>query len=345
MSSPSQGRQAEKTFESGCVFPCIPISSCSWWGSGERHPDSATDTLPRRKNSYFRLEPGRATTPHIAFMRTLWWQMTNNPENSNLGKPPEFEVTHLCLTLCDPLDYSLPGSSVHGISQARILEWFAISFSRGSSQPRDQTQVSSTEANSLAAEPALSPQGELQVRVDPGNQGMTSRIHLSSLWVLFSYLLTASLLLAATHLHLEQSGHKGTFFPSNSSKTLGTQSFLTLTDQVNSHSYPSALLLSSGSRALAAFLGPVTGPLPSTPKPVEAGGWLDLKEALRMGTSEPVVEAVLCDPPGPIPLPLGMQKGALLSPLVLGWPKVHSGFIIRCYGKPQKNFLLPNSWM
>ena len=94
MSSPSQGRLAEKTFESGCVFPCIPISSCSWWGSGERHPDSATDTLPRRKNSYFRLEPGRATTPHIAFMRTLWWQMTNNPENSNLGKPPEFEVTH-----------------------------------------------------------------------------------------------------------------------------------------------------------------------------------------------------------------------------------------------------------
>ena len=119
MSSPSQGRQAEKTFESGCVFPCIPISSCSWWGSGERHPDSATDTLPRRKNSYFRLEPGRATTPHIAFMRTLWWQMTNNPENSNLGKPPEFEVTHLCLTLCDPLDYSLPGSSVHGISQEK----------------------------------------------------------------------------------------------------------------------------------------------------------------------------------------------------------------------------------
>ena len=111
---------------------------------------------------------------------------------------------------------------------------------------------------------------------------MTSRIHLSSLWVLFSYLLTASLLLAATHLHLEQSGHKGTFLPSNSSKTLGTQSFLTLTDQVNSHSYPSALLLSSGSRALAVFLGPVTGPFPSTPKPVEAGGWLDLKEALRI---------------------------------------------------------------
>ena len=49
----------------------------------------------------------------------------------------------LCLTLCDPMDCSLPGSSFHGIFQARILEWIAISFSRGSSQPRDQTWVSS----------------------------------------------------------------------------------------------------------------------------------------------------------------------------------------------------------
>ena len=47
-----------------------------------------------------------------------------------------------CPTLCDPMDCSLPGSSVHGILQARILEWVAISFSRGSSQPRDQTRVS-----------------------------------------------------------------------------------------------------------------------------------------------------------------------------------------------------------
>ena len=42
-----------------------------------------------------------------------------------------------CLTLCNPMDCSLPGSSVHGIFQARIVEWIAISSSRGSSQPRD----------------------------------------------------------------------------------------------------------------------------------------------------------------------------------------------------------------
>ena len=50
--------------------------------------------------------------------------------------------TRLCLTLCDPMDCSLAGSSVHKVSQASILEWVAIFFSRGSSQPRDQTHGS-----------------------------------------------------------------------------------------------------------------------------------------------------------------------------------------------------------
>ena len=50
------------------------------------------------------------------------------------------KVTQSCLTLCDPMDCSLPSSSVHGILQARVLEWVAISFSRGSSRPKDQTQ-------------------------------------------------------------------------------------------------------------------------------------------------------------------------------------------------------------
>ena len=54
----------------------------------------------------------------------------------------ESSVIQLHPTLCDPMDCSLPGSSVHGIFQARILEWVAIPFSRGSSQPRDQTYVS-----------------------------------------------------------------------------------------------------------------------------------------------------------------------------------------------------------
>ena len=54
----------------------------------------------------------------------------------------ESEVAQSCQTLCNPMNCSLPGTSVHGILQARILEWVAISFSRGSSQPRARTQVS-----------------------------------------------------------------------------------------------------------------------------------------------------------------------------------------------------------
>ena len=53
-------------------------------------------------------------------------------------------VTQSCPTLCDTMDCSWPRSSVHGVFQTRILEWVAISFSRGSSQPRDWTQVSHT---------------------------------------------------------------------------------------------------------------------------------------------------------------------------------------------------------
>ena len=54
----------------------------------------------------------------------------------------ESEVAQSCLTLCHPVDCSLPGSSIHGIFQARVLEWVAISFSRGSSWPRNWIQVS-----------------------------------------------------------------------------------------------------------------------------------------------------------------------------------------------------------
>ena len=51
-------------------------------------------------------------------------------------------IVHSCSTVCDPMYWSQPGSSVHGISQARILEWVPILFSRGSSWPRSQIQVS-----------------------------------------------------------------------------------------------------------------------------------------------------------------------------------------------------------
>ena len=62
------------------------------------------------------------------------------------------KVTQLCLTFCDPMDYT-----IHGMLQARILEWVAFPFSRGSSQPRDQTQVPSLQVDSLPAGPQRKP--------------------------------------------------------------------------------------------------------------------------------------------------------------------------------------------
>ena len=62
-------------------------------------------------------------------------------------------VTQLCLTICDPMDCSLPGFSVHGIIQVRILEWVVISFSQGSSQPRDRTHVSCIAGRFFTTEP------------------------------------------------------------------------------------------------------------------------------------------------------------------------------------------------
>ena len=61
---------------------------------------------------------------------------------SHIHKMLGTQSLHSCLTLCDAMDCSPPGSSNHGIFLGRILEWVAISSSRGSSQPRDQTQVS-----------------------------------------------------------------------------------------------------------------------------------------------------------------------------------------------------------
>ena len=66
--------------------------------------------------------PGQGTRSHAS--------------TKNLNVKMKVKVIQSCLTLCDPMGYT-----VHGILQARILEWVAVPFSRGSSQPRDQTQV------------------------------------------------------------------------------------------------------------------------------------------------------------------------------------------------------------
>ena len=63
------------------------------------------------------------------------------------------EVIQSCLTLCDPMDCSLQGSSIHGIFQARVLEWVAISFSRGLPDPGIEPRSPALQADTLLSEP------------------------------------------------------------------------------------------------------------------------------------------------------------------------------------------------
>ena len=86
----------------------------------------------------------------ISVIKRCYWQCFGSQPLTNLSVNIGYSsvvcvclceclVAQWCPTLCDPIDCSPPGSSVHGISQARILEWVTISSSRGSSWPRDRT--------------------------------------------------------------------------------------------------------------------------------------------------------------------------------------------------------------
>ena len=126
-----------------CPTLCNPMD-CSSLGSSVHGILQARilewDAMPSSRESFL-LNPHLLwLLPHRQFF------ITKPPE-----KPHSFSkhpVNRVCesesVTIWDPMDWSLPSSSIHGIFQARGLEWVAISFSRGSFRPRDWTQVSYT---------------------------------------------------------------------------------------------------------------------------------------------------------------------------------------------------------
>ena len=110
-----------------CPTLCHPVDIYSPWNSPGQNAGVGSLSLLQGIFPTQRSNPG---------LPALWVDSLSAEPQS------ESEVAQSCPTLCDPVDCILPGSSVHGILQARILEWVAISFSRGSSPPRDKTQVS-----------------------------------------------------------------------------------------------------------------------------------------------------------------------------------------------------------
>ena len=79
---------------------------------------------------------------HQRVSATSWWFKDGNSKNHDLRDAWVSESSTVCPTLCNTMDCSLPGSPIHGILKARILKWVAVTFSRGSTWPRDGTQDS-----------------------------------------------------------------------------------------------------------------------------------------------------------------------------------------------------------
>ena len=123
---------------------------CMMWSQGALCESNSPSFISR--DTGFPLTPqtlprhGSASGPlHWHFLPTdLAWlpHLTSSGQIQCHLLQKSVTVTQSCLTLCDPMDCNPPGSSVHGILQARILEWVAIPFFKGSSRPRDGTQVS-----------------------------------------------------------------------------------------------------------------------------------------------------------------------------------------------------------
>ena len=99
--------------------PSLLFLLASWMMSGQSYSHILTTEYPWSLNRY--VVQNLPTDSHYVCMSS---------------------VAQSCLTLCNPMNYTPPGSSAHGIFQARILEQAVISYSRGSSQPGDQTHIS-----------------------------------------------------------------------------------------------------------------------------------------------------------------------------------------------------------
>ena len=112
--------------------------------------------------------------PRAVWLKTLW--RSTNKISKTLALKNACMLSHFShVQLCDPMDCSPAGSSVHGVLQARTLEWVAVPSSRGSSQPRDQSHSSWVAGGFLTPEP-------------PGKPFYLISIFLFPLWYVWSFI-------------------------------------------------------------------------------------------------------------------------------------------------------------
>ena len=117
------------------LFSILIIDCCWLFLSTTLTPGNPLDDLPSLPNDVRQ----EILKMHVPGQITL---LARAAETGTQFEVKWSEVAQSCLTLCESVECSSPGSSIHGILQPRILEWVPISFSRGSSRPRDRTQVS-----------------------------------------------------------------------------------------------------------------------------------------------------------------------------------------------------------
>ena len=133
---------------------CLPAMWETWvWFLGQE------DTLERKWQYTPALLPGKSHGQRSLIGYSPWGH-----KESDMTERLHFHFSLSCPTLCDPMDCSPPGSSVHGVLLARILEWVAIPFSRGSSQPRGGIESPALQPDSLPSEPTGKPQSKQKIK-------------------------------------------------------------------------------------------------------------------------------------------------------------------------------------
>ena len=137
---------------------CIACGDVQWCSCCGKEYCSSSNEDHVIQQSHFRAQTQKLVAGSQLSLHPCSWQHIHKNQNVQATQCPSVDgwinrmwsihtMEYLCVSvhehscaqpcLCDPMDHSPPGSSVHGIFQARILEWFAISYSRGSSRPRD----------------------------------------------------------------------------------------------------------------------------------------------------------------------------------------------------------------